>query len=98
MRNSTKRNKVVGGRVNLAWVNPTIEIFYDIPGWPGYKISNMKNVWSEKSNKVLKQYQTYPGKPQMHVFLSDAYGKSAPQNVQKLFWKTFYRPKFLEKM
>ena len=96
MRKTAKRNKIVNGKINLAWINPDIEIFFDIPGWPGYKISNKKNVWSEKSHRELKQYKSYKGKPQKHVFLTDFRGKTSSQNVQKLFWRTFYMPRFIE--
>lgn len=98
MRREDMRKQYIHGKVNLAQINPNVEIFFDIPGWPGYKISNMKNVYSEKSGRILKQYQTYPGKPQRHVKIRDFDGKIWLSSVQKLFWKTFYKPRDIEKL
>lgn len=98
MRWEDKRKKEVNGKVNLLYaLNYTTEVFYDIPGWPGYRISPKKNVWSVKANKIMKQYQTHRGHPQKHVVLTDEWGRPSNQNVQKLFWKTFYKPRFLAK-
>jgi len=92
-RRSHRLEKVVNGKVNMLYVPKSPETFYDIPGWPGYRISQYKNVFSEKSHRFLKQYQTHRGKPQKHVFLRGFNGKLCAENVQKLFWKTFYVPR-----
>lgn len=98
MRREDMRKQYVNGKVNLLYLNPRVEIFYDIPGWPRYKISNMKNVWSEEAHRVLKQYAPRPDKPQRYVRIRDFRGKIWYMNVQKLFWKTFYVPRELEKL
>ncbi len=37
------------------------EVFADIRGYEGYQVSNLGNVWSKKTNKILKPYQTQKG-------------------------------------
>ena len=92
-----RMDKMYEGKFNLVHVPESPEIFYDIPGWPGYKISRFKNVYSEKGRCVLKQYQSFRAKPQKHVILINKYGQKVKVNITKLFWKTFYMPDFLRK-
>lgn len=35
------------------------EEWRDVVGFPGYRVSNMGRVWSDKSNKILTQYDNY---------------------------------------
>ena len=37
------------------------EIYIDIPGYERYLVSNLGNVWSSKTKKILEPYQTQKG-------------------------------------
>ena len=90
MLDRAKKTEYVGGKPNLMWINPNMDVYFDIPGWPGYMISNRHNVYNKKTEQNVKCYETYPGKPQRHVFLVDEYGKRHKMDVSRLFRKTFY--------
>lgn len=58
----------------------------DIEGFPNYQISNLGNVWSKKTNKILKPYKTNKGYLTVGFWLN---GKKKKLSIHRLVAKAF---------
>ena len=62
----------------------------DIPGYPGYKISEDGLVWSSKRNILIAKARNYAG---YHVVtITDANGFRAPRKVHRLVYSAYVGP------
>ncbi|MEM8719010.1 MAG: NUMOD4 domain-containing protein [Cyanobacteria bacterium P01_G01_bin.39] len=64
----------------------TPEMFVDTRGYEGYEVSNLGNVWSKKTNKILKPYQTQKGYLTVGFWLN---GKKKRLSIHRLVAKAF---------
>ena len=62
------------------------EIYVDIPGYEGYQVSNLGNVWSSKTKKILKPYETQKGYLTVGFWLN---GKKKRLYVHRLVAQAF---------
>jgi hypothetical protein len=64
-----------------------LDKFRDIPGFPGYKISEYGKVYSEKRNIFIAEARNWGG--YMVVTISDPSGYRAPRKVHRLVYRTY---------
>ena len=64
-----------------------LDSFKDIPGFPGYKISNSGVVYSTKRNIIVAEAKNYAG--YSVVTITDENGFRSPRKVHRLVYKTW---------
>ena len=62
------------------------EYWKDIEGFPNYQISNLGNVWSKKTNRILKPYKTNRGYLTVGFWLD---GKKKRLSIHRLVAQAF---------
>ena len=62
------------------------EVFVDIKGFPNYQISNLGNVWSKTTKKILKPYKTNRGYLTVGFWLE---GKKKRLSIHRLVAQAF---------
>ena len=88
------------GKIDVSVLNPSIEIYVDVPGHKNVKISNYKNIMSVQKGyeKPIKVYLDFYKKNE-YVMLPvrhEGYTKREKFSLDKLYRKSFHVPKGLE--